>query len=58
MAKRRKIYEETYESGVVAEKQQVINLVNSKNSEVFAVKTGKYGDGREFLTVTIEVDGD
>jgi hypothetical protein len=57
MAKKKVIYSETYVKGVVAVKEKVIDLINSKNSEVFAVKMGKYDDGRDFLTVTIEVDG-
>jgi hypothetical protein len=54
MAKRRKVYEETYKKGVVAEKEQILKLVNMSETQIFAVKAGKYDDGKEFITITID----
>jgi hypothetical protein len=56
MAKRVKVYEETYNKGMTAVKEQVIDLINSEKSEVFAINAGKYSDNRQYLTVKIEVD--
>ena len=56
MAKRVKVYEETYKKGMTAVKEQVIDLINSENSEVIAINAGKYSDNRQYLTVKIEVD--
>ena len=55
MAKRKLVYEETYNKGTTAVKQQVIDLINSEGSEVIAVNAGKYSDGIQYLTVKIEV---
>lgn len=54
MAKKRIVYQETYKKGVVAEKEQILKLVKMPDVKLFAVKAGKYEDGKEFLTITID----
>jgi len=55
MAKRRKIYEETYKKNVVVlDKQRVIDLINQSDAKLFGVKVGRYDDDTQFLTLTIE----
>jgi len=55
MAKKRKIvYQETYVKGVVAQKEEVLQLINKSDSIIYIGKVGKYDDGKEFLTITID----
>ena len=55
MAKKKRItYEETYKKGIVAEKEQILKLVNMPDTILYAVKAGKYEDGKEFITITID----
>jgi hypothetical protein len=55
MAKKKRVtYEETYKKGVVAEKQQMLNLINMPDTILYAIKAGKYEDGKEFITITID----
>jgi hypothetical protein len=55
MAQKKRIqYQETYKKGVVAEKEQMLKLINMPETIVYAVKAGKYDDGKEFITITID----
>ena len=54
MAKRRKVYEETYIKGVVAPKDEVLKVINKPDTIIYIGKVGKYDDGKEFLTITID----
>lgn len=52
--KKRVVYQETYKKGVVADKEQIQTILNMPDITIFAVKAGKYEDGKEFLTVTFD----
>ena len=56
MAKKKSVsYQETYKKGVVAtNKQQIINFIKQEDATLFVVKAGKYEDGKEFITITID----
>ncbi len=36
------------------EKEQFIEMLKRKDTKVLAVKAGKYDDGKEFITITID----
>jgi hypothetical protein len=55
MEKKKIIYQETYKKGVVAtNKQQIIDLIKAEDTKVFVVKAGKFADGTEFVTITVD----
>lgn len=54
MAKRKISYQETYRKGVELEKEQFFHMLKRENTKVLAVKAGKYDDGKEFITITID----
>ena len=55
MAKRRIIYEETYKKGLTVLKENVIDTINNNETDIFLLKTGKFDDDSEFMTIRIEV---
>jgi hypothetical protein len=49
------IYQETYNKGTVfTDKEHIIKLIKTKSTMLFAVKAGKYENGKEFITLTID----
>jgi len=54
MAKRSVEYKETYKKGVYLDKQQFIEMLKREDTKLLAVKAGKYNDGKEFVTITID----
>jgi hypothetical protein len=52
--KKRIVYQENYKKGVVADKEQILTILNMPDVVIYAVKAGKYNDGKEFLTVTFD----
>ncbi len=55
MAKKKVVYQETYKKNAVRlGKEQIIDMINLPETELFALKGGRYEDGREFLTITID----
>jgi hypothetical protein len=54
VVKKRIVYQETYKKDVIAEKEQILKLIKLSESKLFAVKAGKYNDGKEFITITID----
>ncbi len=55
MTKKRIIRQETYKKNiVVTNKQQIISFIEQENTILFLIKAGKYEDGKEFITITID----
>jgi hypothetical protein len=55
MAEKKIQYQETYKKNVIyTDKDHIIKLIKSKDSILYAVKAGKYEDGKEFITLTID----
>ena len=55
MAKRKIILQETFVKGaLVAKKEDILEVVNNPDSILFIDSLGKYDDGKEFMTITIE----
>ena len=55
MAKKRKIiYQEGYIKGVVAKKEEIIDVINKPESTIYIDKVGKYDDGKEFIIIKID----
>lgn len=52
--KKRIMYSETYKKGVEVKKSAIIEFINQAESKVFVAKAGKYDDGKEFMTITID----
>lgn len=49
------IYKETYNKGVIfTDKDHIIKLIKTKGAILRAVNAGKFEDGKEFITLTIE----
>ena len=49
------IYQETYNKGtVMTDKDQIIKLIKTSGTILYAVSAGKYEDGKEFITVKID----
>lgn len=55
MGKKRIIYEETYKKGISVLKENVLNTINNNETDIFLLKTGKFDDDSEFMTIRIEV---
>ena len=55
MAKRRIMFEETYKKGISILKENVIDTLNNNETDIFLLKTGKFDDDSEFMTIRIEV---
>lgn len=56
MAKRRITYKETYQKDVNYSTERVIGFLQQENAKVFLIDSGEYDDGRDFVTVRIELD--
>jgi hypothetical protein len=55
MAKKKIIYQETYNKGTIATNmQQIIDMIKADDTIMFVNKAGEYDDGREFVTITFE----
>lgn len=54
MPKRKIEYKESYNKGISLEKTQFIEMLKKENTKVLAVNSGKYDDGKGFITITIE----
>ena len=55
MTKKRIIRQETYKKNIIAtNKQQIINFIKQEDTTLFVIKAGKYEDGKEFVTITID----
>lgn len=54
MAKKRIEYQETYNKGTTLNKEEVLRLTNLPDSTITIIKAGRYEDGKEFLTLTID----
>ena len=55
MAKKRKIiYQEGYIKGVVAKKEEIIDVINKPEGTIYIDKVGKYDDGKEFIIIKID----
>ena len=49
------VYQETYNQGTVyTDKNQIIEHIKTNGTILYAVKAGKYEDGKEFITLTID----
>jgi hypothetical protein len=49
------IYQETYNKGTVfTDKDHIIKLIRTPGTMLCAVKAGKYENGKEFITLTID----
>jgi hypothetical protein len=49
------IYQETYNKGTVfTDKDHIIKLIKTQGTMLYAVKAGKYENGKEFITLTID----
>jgi hypothetical protein len=56
MEKKRSIsYQETYKKNIIAtNKQQIIDQIKREETTLFVIKAGRYEDGKEFITITID----
>jgi hypothetical protein len=55
MEKKKIVYQETYKKGTVAtNKQQIIDLIKADGTMMFVSKAGKFDDGNEFITITLD----
>lgn len=49
------IYQETYNKGTVyTDKDHIVKLIKTPGTMLLAVKAGKYENGKEFITLTID----
>jgi hypothetical protein len=49
------IYQETYNKGTVfTDKDHIVKLIKTPGTMLRAVKAGKYENGKEFITLTID----
>jgi hypothetical protein len=54
MKKKRIVYQENYVKGVVGDKEEIIKLINMPDTVIYIGKVGKYEDGKEFTTITVD----
>jgi hypothetical protein len=58
MSKKREIYGETYNKGIIAtNRDQIIKYIKASEF-IFLNKQSKYDDGTQSLTITIEIKSD
>lgn len=49
------VYQETYKKNAVQlGKEHVIDIIKQSETTIFALKAGRYEDGKEFLVVAID----
>ena len=49
------VYQESYNKGTVfTDKDHIVKLIMNSDSILYAVRAGKYEDGKEFITLTID----
>ena len=49
------IYQESYNKGTVyTDKDHIVKLIMTSGVVLYAVRAGKYEDGKEFITLTID----
>ena len=54
MANKKIVYQENYKKGVTASKDILIEYIKNSNTSIELVKAGRYEDGKEFITFTID----
>jgi hypothetical protein len=54
MKKKNVILEKTCKKGVLADKEVLLKFLNKPDTEAYVLKTGKYDDGKEFITIMID----
>jgi hypothetical protein len=48
------IHQETYNKGTVfTDKDHIVKLIKTQGTMLYAIKAGKYENGKEFITLTI-----